>query len=68
MIHQIDSKNGWLLLSASFTVKFGLVFVLTFFKKTGVPLLLERTKIEKASFPYKKNLSYQKPMLRQIEW
>ena len=29
MIHQIDSKNGWLLLSASFTAKFGLVFVLT---------------------------------------
>ena len=29
VIHQIDSKNGWLLLSASFTVKFGLVFVLT---------------------------------------
>ena len=28
-IHQIDSKNGWLLLSASFTAKFGLVFVLT---------------------------------------
>ena len=43
-------------------------FCLNFFKKTGVPLLLERTKIEKASFPYKKNLSYQKPMLRQIEW
>ena len=29
MIHQTDSKNGWLLLSASFTAKFGLVFVLT---------------------------------------
>ena len=28
VIHQIDSKNGWLLLSASFTAKFGLVFVL----------------------------------------
>ena len=26
VIHQIDSKNGWLLLSASFTAKFGLVF------------------------------------------
>ena len=26
---QIDSKNGWLLLSASFTTKFGLGFVLT---------------------------------------
>ena len=25
----IESKNGWLLLSASFTGKFGLVFVLT---------------------------------------
>ena len=29
VIHQIDNKNGWLLLSASFTAKFGLVFVLT---------------------------------------
>ena len=28
VIHQIDSKNEWLLLSASFTAKFGLVFVL----------------------------------------
>ena len=27
--HQIDSKIEWLLLSASFTGKFGLVFVLT---------------------------------------
>ena len=29
VIFQIDSENGWLLLSASFTAKFGLVFVLT---------------------------------------
>ena len=29
VIHQIDSKNEWLLLSARFTAKFGLVFVLT---------------------------------------
>ena len=29
VIHQIDSDNGWLLLSASFTAKFGLVFFLT---------------------------------------
>ena len=29
VIHQIDSKNEWLLLSAGFTEKFGLVFVLT---------------------------------------
>ena len=28
MIHQIDSKNEWLLLSASFMAKFRLVFVL----------------------------------------
>ena len=28
-IHQIDSKNGWLLLSTGFTAKFGLVFVFT---------------------------------------
>ena len=26
VIYQIDSKNEWLLLSASFTTKFGLVF------------------------------------------
>ena len=29
VIHQIDNKNKWLLHPASFTVKFGLVFVLT---------------------------------------
>ena len=29
VIHQIDSKNEWLLLPASFSAKFGLVFVLT---------------------------------------
>ena len=29
VIQQIDSKTGWLLLSASFTAKFGLVFILT---------------------------------------
>ena len=29
VIHQIDSKNEWLLLSASFTAKYWLVFVLT---------------------------------------
>ena len=29
VIHQTDSKKGWLLLSASFTAKFRLVFVLT---------------------------------------
>ena len=29
VMHQIDSKNEWLLLPASFTAKFGLVFVLT---------------------------------------
>ena len=28
-IYKIDSKNEWLLLSASFTAKFGFVFVLT---------------------------------------
>ena len=30
VIHQIDSKNLWLLLSGTFTAKFELVFVLTF--------------------------------------
>ena len=29
VIHQIDGKNGCLLLSSSFPAKFGLVFVLT---------------------------------------
>ena len=29
VIHQIGSKNGWLLYLASLTAKFGLVFVLT---------------------------------------
>ena len=29
VIHQIDSKNKWLLLSASLTAKFDLAFVLT---------------------------------------
>ena len=29
LIHQRESKNEWLLLSATFMVKFGLVFVLT---------------------------------------
>ena len=29
VIHQIDSKNEWLLLSVTFTAKFELVFVLT---------------------------------------
>ena len=29
VIHQIDSKNEWLLLLASFTAKFKLVFLLT---------------------------------------
>ena len=31
-VHQIDSKNEWLLLSAAFTAKLELVFVLTFEK------------------------------------
>ena len=35
VIHQIDSKNEWLLLSASYTAKFGLVFVLTLEKTRG---------------------------------
>ena len=32
VIHQIYSKNGWFFFSASFTAKFGLVFVLTIWK------------------------------------
>ena len=30
IIHQLDSKNEWLLLSVTFMAKFELVFVLTF--------------------------------------
>ena len=30
VIHQVDSKNEWLLLLVNFTAKFELVFVLTF--------------------------------------
>ena len=29
-VHQIDSKNEWLLLSVTFTAKLELIFVLTF--------------------------------------
>ena len=36
------------------------------FKKLEYRFLVKSNKIEKASFPTK--LSYQKPMLRQIEW
>ena len=32
-VHQIDSKNEWMLLSVTFTEKFELVFVLTFEKR-----------------------------------
>ena len=31
-VHQVDSKNEWLLLSVTFTAKLELVFVLTFEK------------------------------------
>ena len=120
VIHQIESKNEWLLLSASFTAKFGLFFVSTlentfswrfhfeayrktigfskkrifkialrlrgrhvfmwqsvkilnvfntltlkqifwktktFFKKLEYRFLVESTKIENASFPYKTAIS-----------
>ena len=30
MIHQVDSKNEWLLLPVTFTAKLELIFVLTF--------------------------------------
>ena len=36
------------------------------FQKTGVPLLVESTKSENASFPYKTTIS--EAMLKQIEW
>ena len=39
----------------------------TFFKKLEYSFLVETTKIESTSFPFKTALS-EKPMLRQIEW
>ena len=39
----------------------------TFFKKLEYGFLVESTKIEEVSFPYKK-LQYQKLILRKIEW
>ena len=39
----------------------------TFFKKLEYSFLVESTKIEEVSFPYKK-LQYQKLILRKIEW
>ena len=45
VIHQIDSKNEWLLLSVTFTVKFELVFVLTLvnaFSRVFILKLTER--------------------------
>ena len=38
VIHQIVSKNVWLLLSASFTAKVGLIFVLTLENVRGLIL------------------------------
>ena len=46
--NQIDSKNGWLLLSASLAAKFGLVFVLTketLFRRGFVFKRTERVKV-----------------------
>ena len=65
VIHQRDSKNGWLLLSTSFTAKFGLAFVLTLestlsqrfhfqVNRKSIGSSKKRLKmIEKVSFPYK---------------
>ena len=49
VIHQLNSKNEWLLLSGNFTTKFGLVFVLTLenafggfiLKQTAVPEIIK---------------------------
>ena len=38
-----------------------------FFQKTGVPFLVERTKIEKASFPYKANV-YKLQRMLTTKW
>ena len=43
MINQIDIKNEWLLLSTSFTVKFGLVFVLTMENACFIGFILNPT-------------------------
>ena len=45
MIHQIDSKNKWLLLSARFTAKFGLIFVLTLENANFRGLILKSTEL-----------------------
>ena len=46
MIHQVDSKKEWLLLSASFTAKFGLVFVLTLENTFFRGFILKATKTD----------------------
>ena len=54
-MHKIDSKNEWLLRSASFTANFWKTK--TFFKKLEYRFLVESTKIENISFPYKSFIS-----------
>ena len=44
MIHQKDSKNKWLLLSASFTAKLWLVFVLTMENAFSIGFILSQQK------------------------
>ena len=51
VIHQIGSKDKWLLLSVSFTAKFGLVFALTLEKALFRGFILKPT--ERAYIPLK---------------
>ena len=62
MIHQIDNKIGWLLLSVTFTAKFDLVFVLTFKNRKIAEKKKEKEKEHR--FFYKTVLSIFKIALR----
>ena len=44
MIHEIDNKNEWLLLSVTFTAKLELVFVLTLENAFSYGFILKLTK------------------------
>ena len=62
VIHQIDSKSERLLLSASFTAKFALVFVLTLENN----FILKPT--ERVQIPLKNGTRIFKIALRLIDW
>ena len=64
MIHQIDSKNRWLLLSVTFTAKFDLVFVLTFENGKRAERKKEKEEEKEHRFFYKTVLDIFKIALR----